>query len=753
MRSVGNKIPAIDGTKKVTAESLYLDDLRLPGMLWGKIVRSPHPHARVRCIDADRARALPGVRTVVTAEDLPDTKFSFFPELADKSPLCPLGGTVRYIGDEVAAVAAVDEETAFRAAELIAVEYEPLPAVSEPSAALAAQAPKIHEGGNIAYELRRAVGDVDESFAAADYVFEETYQTSRQAHAILEPRGCLVYFDRTGHLTVWHPTQAPHPLRSEVARALGIRESRIRVIQPEVGGGFGARLVMNLMVPIAAVLSKKTGRPIRIVNTREEEFLCAGTRYPYEFKLRIGVMKDGTIRAKELEVIADNGAYNDKGPSTINFIALSFFTSYELHKPASRYDAKLVYTNKGPGAAFRGFGHAEERFAFESALDAIAIELGMEPAEIRLRNLHRSSERKCVEQAVQRSRWSARPREKNKRIGRGLAVLAETGAGLRYYGYNSTEAIVKIDPDGSVALIAPVADTGTGTRTVMAQIVAEELGIPVARIRLSQTDTDIIPYDLGSWASRTTYVCGNAVAAAARDAKRQLFQIAAVSLDANPSKLIASDEKIFLPSRPEVCASFDEVIDEAYNKQGRLIIGKGGFFDEKAPVAKQADDYEMLSPVIAASCHVAEVEVDLETGSVQVLRYLAVHDIGKLINPIGAEGQVEGGIAQGIGFALSEELIVDGGQVLNPNFIDYRVPTFTSVPRKCDCVFLENGDSEGPFGAKGIGEITFGPVAPAIANAIADAVGVQLTVLPMTPTRVLEALAAAQDLAARRTSS
>ncbi|MFQ5918259.1 MAG: xanthine dehydrogenase family protein molybdopterin-binding subunit, partial [Candidatus Binatia bacterium] len=499
---IGKPTPSIEGRNKVTAEATYLEDIYLRGMLYGKILRSPLPHAKVLHIETEKAKRLPGVEAVITARDMPGIKFSFISDLADKEPLCE--DKVRYIGDEVAAVAAIDEYTAWEALDLIKVEYEALPTVFDPQEALNAGDSKVHEKGNIAYEVHKVSGDVERGFSEADYVFEEEYQTSKQAHCTLETRGCIAHFDRTGHLTVWHQTQNPHPLREEIARALGIPEGRIRVIEPEVGGGFGGRLVMNVMVPIAAILSQRTGRPVRIVNTREEEFQCAGTRYPYLFHMKIGVMKDGKIKAKQLDVIGDNGAYNDKGPSTVNFIAASFFTSYDLHSPAKKYDARLIYTNKEPGAAFRGFGHAEERFAFESALDTIAAKLEMDPAELRLKNMKRESDRVCVKTAVERSRWKERRSRRSKKVGIGMAVLSETGGGVRYYGYNSTEAIVKIDRDGSVTLIAPAADTGTGTRTVMAQIAAEELGISMERIKILSNDTDIIPYDLGAWASRTT---------------------------------------------------------------------------------------------------------------------------------------------------------------------------------------------------------------------------------------------------------
>lgn len=358
---------AIDGPAKVTAEARYLDDMERPGMLCGQILRSPLPYARIRAVDTSRAASIPGVAAVITAAEMPRIKFSFMAELADKFPLCPVGDTVRYVGDEVAAVAAVDEATALEAVRQIDVSYESLAPLGDPEEALADGAPRLHASGNIAYELHRSEGDVDAAFAACDYVVEEEYSTSRQAHAILETRGCIAHYDRTGKLTVWHQTQAPHTLRAEISRALGIPQRRVRVIQPETGGGFGARLVMNVMVPIAAVLSRKAGAPVRIVNSRTEEFQSAGARYPYRFRIKLGCAGDGTLRAKSLEVIGDNGAYHDKGPSTINFIALSFFTSYERHAPAARIVAQLVYTNKPPGAAFRGFGHAEERFAFESA--------------------------------------------------------------------------------------------------------------------------------------------------------------------------------------------------------------------------------------------------------------------------------------------------------------------------------------------------------------------------------------------------
>ncbi len=745
LRVIGRATPSVEGAAKVTAEARYLEDLQTPGMLHGKICRSPLPHARILDIDTSRAERLPGVIAVITARDMPDIKFSFVPELADKTPLCAPGRTVRYAGDEVAAVAAVDEHVAEEAVRLIEVAYEPLEPVLDVDAALLPDSPRVHDRGNVAYEVHKAEGDVDAALAACDVTLEEEFHTTRQSHAVMETRGCIVHYAATGQLTVWHQTQAPHTLRGEIARALGIPQRLVRVIQPETGGGFGSRLVMSVMVPIAAVLSRKSGRPVRIVNSREEEFRCAGARYAYRFRLRLGCTKDGVIRAKSIEVTGDNGAYNDKGVSTINFITLAFFTSYDLHRPAKSVDARLVYTNKPPGGAFRGFGHAEEGFAFETTLDAMAGRLGMDPVEIRLKNLRRPCERTCVERASRLMRpgtgAAGRAFAGGKRTGIGMAFLSETGAGLRYYRQNSTEAIVKVDRDGTVGVIAAIADTGTGTRTVMAQIAAEHLGVSVDRVRLFHNDTDVIPYDLGTWASRTTYVCGNAVAAAAADARRRLAEIAAVMLKAAPETLEFAGDRVASTVEPGGQVSFDDVVSEAYDRQGVLIIGKGAFVDREATRFDLAD-YESAAPVIAACCHVAEVRVDTDTGAVELLRYLAVHDVGKAINPLGLQGQIEGGVAQGLGFALYEDLVVDRGQVLNPNLVDYRVPAFSAMPKRLDCVVVEGDASGGPYGAKGIGELPFGPVAPALANAIHDAVGVRPKALPMTPERILRELKA-----------
>ena len=398
---IGRPTPAVEGAAKVTAEAHYLEDLHAPGMLYGKICRSPLPHAGVRGIDTARAERLPGVIAVITAQDMPDIQFSFVPEFADKVPLCAPGRTVRYAGDEVAAVAAVDERTAEEAVRLIEVDYEPLEPVLDVVAALSPDSPSIHDRGNLAYEVHKAEGDLEAAFAGCDLVVEEEFETTRQSHAVMENRGCIARYGATGQLTVWHQTQAPHTLRGEIARSLDIPQQRVRVIQPETGGGFGARLVMNVMVPIAATLSRKSGgRPVRIVNTRDEEFRCAGARYAYRFKLRLGCTKDGVIRAKSLEVLGDNGAYNDKGISTINFITMSFFSSYDRHHPATSVDARLAYTNKPPGAAYRGFGHAEETFAFESILEIMAERLGLDPVAVRAENLRRPCERACLERAT-----------------------------------------------------------------------------------------------------------------------------------------------------------------------------------------------------------------------------------------------------------------------------------------------------------------------------------------------------------------
>jgi CO/xanthine dehydrogenase Mo-binding subunit len=756
---VGKGVPRIDGPGKATGDTEFLSDIRLPGMLHARILRSPHPHARILGIDTSRAKTTKGVKAVLTAADTPKIPFCFVAALADNLPLCD--DRVRFAGDEVAAVAAESEDAAEEALSLIQVQYEELPAVYDPKEAMKEGAPLIHEGKerNVAWELHNTFGDPEKGFAEADHVVEDSVVTQRAAHCTLETRNCIVRWHRAGkdsRLTVWASTQAPHTLKEEIARSLGIDSRRIQVIKPPTGGAFGNRMVMEMGLPSAAILAEKTGRPVKLANTRTDEFLISRTRYPYHIDLKTGFRSDGRLVARSIQIYVDSGAYVDKGGATLSFAGSMFSVIYNV--PHIQYDGYIVYTNRQPGTAFRGFGNPQITFAAEVQMDRIAEFLQMDPLELRRINANRAGETsasgvtlsnnnmaRCLEETAKAAGWKEHRAGRGKassedgrfRRGMGLAVMVHSGAGSRYYGYNSAGSFVNISRDGQVFLTTPANDTGQGALTVMAQIAAEELGVRMEDIRVLADDTDLVPYDLGNYGSRTTWVCGQAAKAAAEEARRQVFQAVAETWEVSPDDLRAVEAKIFVAAHPEQSMTFQEAAAMLYEKNGVPITAEGRFEDAEAA---GHIDWSNQIPVYSSGCHLVEVEVDIETGAVNVLRFFAAHDVGRAVNVRAVEGQIEGSVGQGIGYALFEELAQDGGLAVNPSFVDYKIPCALDVPIPKTFV-VEDDESEEPlYGAKGVGEPGLVPTAAAIANAITDAVGIRLHKLPMNPERVYRAL-------------
>ena len=744
---IGQPVERVDGREKAMGEAQFLRDLKIPGMLYGKILRSPYPHARILSIDTERAKRLSGVIRVITAVETPQIKFSYVPHLADKLPLT--NDKVRFVGDEVAAVAALDEDTAEEALKLIDVAYEELPAVFSPEEALAWDAPKIHDGEtNVAMRISRNFGNVEEGFALSDEIFEDRFTTHRVTHCCLETRGCIASFSRSGKLTIWSTTQTPYALRNELARILGFPPSQIRVLKTHMGGGFGSRLVMDMIEPIASLLSKQTGRPVALFNTRKEEFNYSSVRYPFIVELKTGVRKDGTLVARQATVIVDNGAYNERGPSTVSNAAMSFIYLYRT--PHVRFEGSLVYTNSLHGAAFRGFGNPQITFAMECQMDIIAEKLGIDPVEIRLKNIFRSGEKtvsgavirgaglsECIEQAVRQSGWNPREKKKaNQYVGTGMAIMIHSGGGVRVYKYNAAEAFIKVHEDGKVNVLVGVSEHGQGATTVLAQIVAEEIGLALSDIAISETDTEVNPMDLGAYASRTTYILGNAVQSGAREVREQLIKTAALAVEAKPVDMEIKGGMIFVKGSPEQGLSIKEAIRAHYAK-GLPLSGRGRFVDPIPLDLDPATGYGDISPVYSFSCVVATVEVNPKTGDIKVLSLVSANDLGQVINRLGAEGQVEGALLQGLGFAVLEEVLLDRGKVLNGNFLDYKLPTSLDVCA-LKTIMVESNEATGPYGAKGVGEAALVPVAPAIANAIYDAVGVRFKDLPFKKERIYE---------------
>ena len=757
---VGKSVPRIDARLKVTGEAKFVFDLEFPGMLVGRMLRSPHAHARIVKIDTSKAEKLPGVRAVVTAEDTPKIKFGsneyFFPYTVDQLPL--ESEKVRYIGDEIAAVAAVDEETAEKALSLIEVTYEVLPAVFDPLEAMKPGAPAIHSAmNNIGVMLPVHFGNPDKGLKEADYVREDIFTLPSAAHCALEPHVSVGQYElATSRITLWTSTQAPFKIREAMAKTLRMAEADIRVIKLNVGGGFGGKLEMFPMDFAACLLSKKSGGlPVKITASRTEVFSFTRRKHPMIYKLKSGVKKDGTITAITGEVIADGGAYCSYGPTVIAAATMRLFMVYKIKN--IRMFGSRVYTNNPVCGAIRGFGGVQSGFAIESHMDMLARGIGMDPVEFRLKNatdpdtltvnkmiLSSNGLKECIRKGAEVSGWKekyGRKKDEGQDTARGigLGIAADVMGSKMYKSHESAGTIIKVEEDGSVYLFTGAADTGQGSDTAMAQIAAQEMGIAYERIRVKAADTEITPFDTGSFASRVTFISGNATRNAARDAKRQVLDVVGRELKLDPVSLDIRDESVVEAATGKVLLSFDQAITlcSSFN-YGQLIIGRGSYNPKTTPIDFRTGEGN-ISGSYGFEAQIAEVEVNKKTGRVRVLRMYDVHDIGYPINPVSVHGQIEGSIIMGIGYTFHENLRFRDGKVLNPNFSKYRIPR--SMDRTTiESIFVETNDPQGPFGAKGMGEASLLPTAAAIANAIFDAVGVQIKDLPITPQKVLAAL-------------
>ena len=764
-RVIGQRVPSVEAWEKSSGGGRYASDVSIPGMLWAKVLRSPLPHARVLSIDASRAKSLKGVRAVLTAADCPDVKWGHM--IHDETVLAV--DKVRFAGDEVAAVAATDPDAAEEALEGINVEYEPLPAVGTTGEALAEGAPLLHEEGpgNIAMRGDMERGKFDPAYERAAHKVEATFETSAAHQCYMEPMGAVADFTPNGRLTLHVGIQDPWIARRHYAEILGMKASDIRMVHSFVGGGFGSKKMVRLHL-IAALLSKKAGRPVRLDNTRTDEFLTTHPRVPMTIHLRLAADSEGRLVAKSSDVIADNGAYSNEAPAITGIASYRMDNLYRIPNVKNQY--RLVYTNKLPTGGYRGFGNPQGAFALESGVDILAEELGMDPAALRMKNFVRPGDvtmhgfrigsaeiRECVEKAKSETDWdrkrardyeppAASPHGKGVRRGVGMACCIH-GSGFRgaYEGFDGGAAVVQVDEEGRAFLLTGETDIGQGARTVLAQITAEELGVGLEDVRVSGVDTDVTPACLGAYASRVTTVGGHAVARAARDAREKILAFAAERLECRPEDLETGDGRIRVEGAPERGMGFsDAARDMVTAAGGKPIIGEGAFVTPPEVVIPDASRYGHATLAYAFAAHVAEVAVDIETGRVVIERVTAVHDSGRIINPLTAEGQVEGGVVQGLGWAVSEEMVFDGGQVMNPNFYDYRIPTIVDAP-DVRVRFIENAEAsrhglEGPYGAKGLGEPALVPTAAAVANAVAHALGARIRSLPITPEKVVEAL-------------
>ncbi len=717
-------------------------------MLYGKILRSPHPHARIIGIDTHRAEELPGVKIVLTGKDTLGRKngiWRSYRDLCDEEILCR--EKVRYVGDAVATLAATDEEIAKEALALIDVEYEVLPAAFDPIDAMEEGMAEIHEGYERNMNVYRQIewGDVEEAFKECDQVREDTFHCSSQVHACLEPHCAIASFSHDGKLTVWTSTQSMYYTQLLLSDMTGLREGDIKVIKPHVGGGFGGKLSLDSAQYCASLLSMKLMRPVKIVLSRAEEFAATKRRTPIHYHLKLGARRDGTLVAKKVRAITEGGAYTAMGGTALYLTG--FFSSFPYKYANYQYDGFRVYTNNEATSACRGFGAPQANFVGESQIDMMAEDLGIDPIEMRLKNAMTpghvipeqatilSCELKQCLEAIDKWIKSRGPLPTHHGIG--VSAYGFMSGGIFNWidtPYAFAAALVKINVDGKVDLFIGANEIGQGSSTTLSMICAEELGVHLEDITLHVGDTSVCPVDLGAWGSRQTLMSGNAVKMAAADAKKQLLEVAFHQLKPNVIyDLDIKDHWVFLTERPYRRISyFDVVKDAVRGRQGNTILGHGHY----TPHGKG-----MVSPAYSFGVQAAEVKVDIETGKVDLIHIATAHECGKVINPIGLEGQVEGASVMAAGWALTEELQSSNGKILNDNFRDYKLLLAPDVP-ECSVIEVESYEPEGPYGAKEAGEGLTIPGGAAIANAIYNAVGVRIKDMPLTPEKVLRALEA-----------
>jgi 4-hydroxybenzoyl-CoA reductase subunit alpha len=749
---VGRPLRKIDSLDKATGRAVYADDLALPGMLHAKTLRSPHAHARIRSIDLTRAAALPGVHAVITGRDLP-IRYGVIPWTPDENALAV--DKVRFVGDEVAAVAAVDEDTANRALKLIEVDYEVLHAYVDPREALERGDPAIHEDnkkGNVSKHVHLEFGDVDAALAAADVVVEGEYSFHGSTHAPIEPHCALASYSPDGLLTVWSSTQITHYVQKALARVLEIPEARIRVVQPCLGGAFGGKSDPFSLEFCVALLAIRTGRPVKMLWTREEVFYAHRGRHPMRMRYRTGATKDGRIRAVDAGILIDGGAYSSFGLVTTYYAGQLLTGPCDL--PAYRFDSTRVFTNKPPCGPKRGHGSVQPRFAFEVQLDELAAALRLDPIELRRRNwqgehtLTVNGQRitsngflQCLDAVERASGWKERYGKLPR--GRGLGVAGSmyiSGTNYPVYPNDMPQAgiHVKVDRSGAVTVFTGGNDIGQGSSSVVAWITAEELGLDVADVRVVAADTDLCPVDLGAYSSRVTFMVGNATIDACRKLRRTIVAAVAEDWGVDPARVRLGGGLVVDLADAGRSLSVREAFQIAEARCDTL--GATGSYNTPALGGDYRGGTIGAAPAYSFTAHVVEVSVDEETGRITVPRVWCAHDCGRALNPTTVAGQIEGSVYMGIAEALLEEQDVNRfGLHAGPSLLDYRMPTAIDTP-EIEAFIVESIDPEGPYGAKEAGEGPLHSSIPALSNAIWDALGIRLRELPFTPGRVLAAL-------------
>ena len=772
---IGKTYRRLDYETKVTGQAQYLADMNVPGMCHGKILRSPFPHARIKSIDATKAKIVPGVVAVITRDDiLHDQGIEPFYGPVFKDQTIVATEKVRHVGDPVAAVAALTMDAAEEALRLIEVDYEELPAVLNVEDALKAGATLVHQsvklpasgfadlaelkpidGTNICTHFKLDRGDIKKGFAEADHIFEDTFTLPATQHSFLETHACIASVEPGGRITVWATTQNPFVVRTQLANIFKVPVAKVRVIVPYVGGGYGGK-VYPKVEPITVALAQKAKRPVRVVLSREEVFYTI-TKHAAVIRMKTGVKNDGTLVARECEIHLDTGAYAEIGPRVAK---KSGYTAAGPYRIANlKIDSYSIYTNKPPAGAFRGFGVSQSAWAVESQMDIIAAALKIDPLELRLKNGYNEGDKfvteetlravglkECVNAVATSIGWDSNRFNRSTvqepalspskgstsdrlRRGKGLACMIKATITP-----SISCAVVKMNEDASLSIYAGTVEMGQGSETVLAQIAGKELGVPMAHIQVLGVDTDVVPYDLTTSSSRSTFHMGKAVQLAAQDIMRQLKAIVAKEYAMPEDKISFADGKIRLP---ETVLDYAEVMFKRFGMQGGTLVGDG---QVKTSVKNEFGE-KSTSAFWFLAAGAAEVEVDIDTGKFKLLKYATAVDVGKALNPLGCRQQLAGAVITGIGQAMFEEIAYDNGQLINPNLVDYVLPSLNDMPVVIDPIAVETPDPNGPFGAKGIGESALIPVAPAIANAIYDAVGVRIKDLPIKAEKIFLALA------------
>ncbi len=751
---IGKSKPRIDGRVKVTGQAKYTGDIKLSNMLVGKILTSPHAHARILNIDTSEAERLPGVKAVITHKDVPSLKYGISPARWDENIFCI--DKVRFVGDKVAAVAAIDEETVYKALKLIKVEYEVLPAVFDPIEALQEGAPLIHEEfpGNVNTEIHQSFGDVEKAFAEAYYVRTDTFVGQRTYQCPIEPHSAISVWEG-GKLTVYSSTQSPHYFQYYIARQFGLKMGDVRVIKPHMGGGFGGKLEPTGLEFAGAALAMKTGRPVKMFYDRHEMFAHNRGRHKQIMKVTTGVDKNGKILGVHADFIMDGGAYTSLGVATAYYAGAMLPLTYEYEN--YKFDMVRAYTNLPACGAQRGHGHPQPRYAYECHLDMIAKDLGMDPLELRLINARKPNTvtpnafrvnscelEACLKKAREISGWDEKRKNLPSGKGIGLAVGSfVSGAGYPIYRTNlpHAAAMIKVNEDGtSATLYTGAVDIGQGSDTILCQMAAEAMGYTYEQMKIVAADTETTPHDFGAYASRQTLMSGAAVKQAGEEIRKQVIEMASMMLQTDYRDLEICEGLIWRRSDPSVTITFAEVARELFVRKGPLV-GKGSYAPPRlggtfkgAPVG--------TSPAYSFCAQISQVDIDEETGEIKVEHVWDVHDCGTVINPALLHGQVHGALFMGVGEAVWEEVVFDDkGKILNANLGEYRLPTALDMPKvTSELVFSEEPEPAGPWGVKEVGEGSTIPTMGCYSNAIYDAMGVRVYSLPLSYEKIWRAL-------------